>query len=709
MQNSVNLSSLEGNNFAKRYTAMKVRKQFRFKNVLILLTATLIFVACKRDHEKPRWDTNILAPFAYTELSIQNIVKNGTFQTNGDNSIDLFIRDTLYTLEMDSLVSVTTPAFDITKTLDSIIFDSPPIVTTVTLGMIARQIGGPVGSAIIANQGNSIFVPNGSIQNVTAGPIAINISDVLETAEVKKGFLDITITNGLPLAITNSQFRISNTNPPAAVISQPTFTNIASNTTALYTEDISGKHIEGRLSANILDLDLGGGFVTIDTNAAITISMKVRGMTVTSATAVFPEQNVLNDESINYLLDMGSVRLKEMKMASGQVKIKVSSSLPDTVFFTYEIPGAIKNGVPFSTQTKVPPSGSTTIFTYDMTDYLMSLRGKPGSDEYNALFNKLTGRIKYTGKKESLSLSDFIHVEITLENAKPSYVKGYLGDTIITLNGNTPLTVFKNVTGGTLQFENAYPSIIIDNGFGVVGNATINSVVAYKASSSVTLSSPQLGVATAVATAIDGNPPTIATTSLPLGGASTNATSLINLLPTSIDYIGKLEVNPAKIIDYTQFAYAKYPVNALLEFRLPLSFIAGQLQLSDTIAISSAPEVNAALKKGKLNLITDNGFPLEANVKAYFLNQSGTLIDSLSSNQVVKSAPKGADGKVIKEERTIISYNLSTQNISNIQKAAQVNFKVTFSSESGSYTKIYSDYKIKFKLAGDIQYTVNNQ
>jgi hypothetical protein len=186
--------------------------------------------------------------------------------------------------------------------------------------MIARQLaaqGNPLGTTILASQGQLTFVPAGVLQNITGGPIAINISDVLETADVKNGFLDVSVNNGLPLTITNSEFRISNTNPPSAVIAQPVLSNITPGSTALHTEDISGKHVEGNMSANILDIDLGGGLVTIDTNDAITITLQVRDVTVNSATAVFPEQNVLNDESVNYLVDMGSVRLKEMKMASG--------------------------------------------------------------------------------------------------------------------------------------------------------------------------------------------------------------------------------------------------------------------------------------------------------------------------------------------------------------------------------------------------------
>jgi hypothetical protein len=691
---------------------MKTQRLFALHHLLMIPLLGLALLACKRDLEKPQWDTNLLAPFAYTELSIQNIVKSGSFQTNPDNSMDLFIRDTLYTLRMDSLVQVAAPSFDINKTLDQIVFETDPIVTKVTLGMIARQLaaqGNPLGTTILASQGQLVFVPTGVLQNITAGPIAINVNNVLETADVKNGFLDISVRNGLPISITNTEFRISNTNPPAAVIAQPVLTNIAPGTTAVHTEDISGKRVDGNMSANILDMDLGGGLVTIDTNNAITITLQVRDVTVNSATAVFPEQNVLDDESVNYLVDMGSVRLKEMKMASGYVRIQVSSTVPDTIFFTYEIPGAVKDGIPFLTQTKVPPSGGVSVFTYDMTDYVMSLRGKPGDDEYNALYNTLVGRIKYTGNKVALSLTDFMNVKITLEDPVPSYVQGYLGDTIIDLNSSAPLTVFKNVTGGTIQFEDADPAIVIDNGFGVSGSAKINAVVAHRAASAVSLSSPLLGNAQVLARAIDGNPPTTTSTKLSLGGAGSNATALVNLLPTSIDYVGELAVNPSAVIDYTQFAYAAHPVNALMEFRLPLSVIASQLQLSDTIPLSSTPQVNAALKKGKLNLITDNGFPLDANVKAYFLDQNGNVMDSLSTDQVVKRAPKGSDGKVIREERTVIYYTLSAEKIASIQQASQVNFKVTFTSDAGVYTKIYSDYKIKFKLTGDIQYTVNGQ
>jgi hypothetical protein len=133
------------------------------------------------------------------------------------------------------------------------------------------------------------------------------------------------------------------------------------------------------------------------------------------------------------------------------------------------------------------------------------------------------------------------------------------------------------------------------------------------------------------------------------------------------------------------------------------------LQLTDTIAIASAPQLNHALKKGKLNLIVDNGFPFDAKVMAYFLGANGLLMDSLVTTEIVQRAPKGSNGKVSQAKRSIIVYNLSPATISNIQQAKSVLFKASFSTDTSVYTKVYSDYRIKFKLAGDIQYTVNGQ
>ncbi|MDB5273323.1 MAG: hypothetical protein JWO58_1690 [Chitinophagaceae bacterium] len=686
---------------------MKRNTLNRLSISLLFFLLFLLTAACKKELEKPQWDTNILAPFAYTELGINNIVKAGTSQTNADHSVDLFIRDTLYTLQMDSLVSIVTPTFDINRTLDSIKFDTAPIVTKITLGQIARQMQqnpstSAMGTFILSNQGNTApFVP--AITGITGGPIPINISDILQTAEIKTGFLDITISNGLPLDITHAQFQISNTNPPSAVIAQPVMNNIAKGTSQTISEDISGKHVEGRLDANILDMDFAGGFgVKIDTNNAVTITLKVRNVTVSSATAIFPAQNVINDASVNYLLDMGTVKLKQIKINSGTVKIEVGSSLPDSLFFSYSIPGAVKDGVPFAVETAVPPqSGGSVVFTYDMSGYVMSLRGDPAvNTDYNGIYNTLVGRIKYTGQIVSLALTDFVHVKISLDAVKPSYVNGYLGDTSINVSGTIPLKVFNHVTGGTLQFDNADVAVVVDNSFGVPGSATINNVTAHNGSNTVSASSGTV----ALGKGIDGNPPTVTSTSVTV----TNATSLVNIMPKTVDYNGTLQVNPGGVFDDNQFAYAAYPVKAYLEFKMPLALAANQLQLTDTIAVSSAPQLNNALKKGKLNLIVDNGFPFEAKVLAYFLDANGQMLDSLVTRSFVASAPKGGDGKVTASKRSILVYNLSSGTIGNIQQAKSVIFKAVFDT-GGTSSKIYSDYRIKFKLAGDVQYTVNAQ
>ncbi|HWY99168.1 MAG TPA: hypothetical protein VNY36_08790, partial [Bacteroidia bacterium] len=79
----------------------------RGKSALILI---LIFclggvISCRKG--TPTWDTQILAPLIKTSLSINNLVTNTGIQTNhADSSVTLVYSDSLYSLNLDSLLKI---------------------------------------------------------------------------------------------------------------------------------------------------------------------------------------------------------------------------------------------------------------------------------------------------------------------------------------------------------------------------------------------------------------------------------------------------------------------------------------------------------------------------------------------------------------------------------------------------------------------------
>jgi hypothetical protein len=690
---------------------MYVKNNFHLSVVLLILA----FAGCSPENDRPYWKSRFVAPIAQTTLTLNNLVKSGELNEASDNSLILSLEEELYTIGMDSLVKLNTPPFERSKTLDSLRLDPSVITQEITLGQFARQLeaeGNPIGALLLSSQGSFLFVPGGTLNNLTGGPYSIDLNQFFEDALIKKGFMDVRIDNGLPLTINRLDFTMQNASPPQALIANPVFTSIASGASATQTYDLANTFVEGTFDVSIQDADLGGGFITVDTNDAISITVTVRDVRVQEATAIFPAQNVIEESAENYLEGLGSIQLKEIIIGSGFVRIEVSSTLPDTLFFSYKFPNAIKNGVSFETNTIVPPSGGgNQVFNYDFSGYTVDLTGEPGHDTVNAFYNELLGRIENTGEKVTLTLDDYMTVKISLVDAIPNYMRGYLGDTVLEVQATQSIEVFKNVLGGSLDLEMVNTTVTLENGLGVSANATLNSLSATRGASTIALSSGAVGGAGfAIARATEGPPVVPSITTIDLNSGGGNMRDLINLMPTQLYADVDLSINPGLPVTYNDFAYAESPLKIKLKAELPLSLIASSLTLSDTVSLTSDPSAIAQIEAGFLNMIVDNGFPLNAGIVVYIHDQTNTVIDSLSTSEVIQAASLNGLGKVSEKRRTILRFELNQTRSQNLQVAKFVSFKVVFDTKpDAQYVKIYSDYGMDFKLVGDVSVYMNKK
>lgn len=67
---------------------------------------TYSLLGCKKDRSPLSWDTAILAPLVYGDLTISNLLKDSLITTNSDQTIQLKFSSNLYRLDFDSLVKV---------------------------------------------------------------------------------------------------------------------------------------------------------------------------------------------------------------------------------------------------------------------------------------------------------------------------------------------------------------------------------------------------------------------------------------------------------------------------------------------------------------------------------------------------------------------------------------------------------------------------
>jgi hypothetical protein len=681
-----------------------------------------IHFSCKREFEKPRWNTQILAPLVKSKLTIRDIIKEGnTIETEADNSISLINRQQIFDYTIDSLVTLNAGQYKNTVKLNSLALDSQTITKAITLGQIALQLKASsnpsdqaIGNQIIIAGQLGIPLPVPAITGIKAGPINIDISKFFQTADLLRGQMVVSVKNGLPLEISDLQFTLKNVTPSSTITSQ-TFTNITPGASQSKIQDLSGKTIGGSIQASIDQMDIAGGFVSIDTSAAILVTIAIRNIQVFSATAIFPAQNVVDDTANVKLLGLKNVALTKAIIRQGTVRADVYSTAGDTVRFTYEIPKATKDGHSFVFEAVVPPAppGGTSyaIFNTDFSGYTLDLTGERG-DTVNTFYNVLVGKIKYTGRLVSLSLADSLDITLTLVDPKPSYVKGYLGqDTINVGPGVIDLDIFKNISATTLDFKSMSLAVAFENALGVPARATLTSLKAMNTIKGTSLSLSGTPIVSAIAPATDGGHtaiPAVSTIDLSTGS---NAKNLLNILPNKLSYSGTFDLNPlGNTNTYTDFAYSGVDLKAYLDLKIPLSVIAENLVLKDTSSMDIPELKTQGFQNGKFNLLVTNGFPLDVKVDMRFLDKNGFQVDSIITSKTILAAPVNSLGRVTEAKVTAVPFLLTAADVYTlVNNATKVVFTARFDTKpSNTYINIYSDNFIEFKLVGDMNILVNS-
>ncbi len=701
---------------------MKI-KLYLLLSILVILS---FLGSCRRNSQDPLWNVDLLTPLVKASLSMNNIIKDTSFiKKNSDNSITVVSRQELAKITLDSLVTLTTPPFSNTVKLNSLVLDTRSVTTKITVALIISELektGDPndANTALLLRAAAMYNIPINSslLPGLKFLNVPIDITQIFSNAQIATGNLSITITNNLPVSIDLFEFNLKNKVAQNSIMSS-TFNSIPANGGSVNaSQNLAGMYLEGDLVADIDTINFNStGNVYIQLDQSLDITLTVSGVTLTSANAVFPDQDVAqNSDEVSLVGLANGVELTSATIESGLMKVEVYSTAQDKIYFTYSVPSAIKGGQPFEVETIIPAAlpGQTAhkIFTYDFSGYTMDLTGE-NNDTVNTFFNTLVGKIKYSGKKVYLSLADSISISIFTENLKPSYVKGYLGQQTEDLGpAITSLDIFKNIESGTLNFEKVNLNLTIENGFGVDGSVQINNITAYntRTSSSQVLTGPNIGVLLPITKATD-NPYVNAINTFDMS-TSSNATNLINILPDKINYSIQVKTNPAGNLNtYNDFAYGKGFLSAFLDVEMPLSLIASKLVLSDTVDFNTTTIKSKNVQSGTFSVFVNNGFPLSASLKMYFMNANGMIIDSLkSSNGAILPAPVNGANKVTEKSSSQIKFGVDEYRMNNIYNTEKVIFKIEFTTEpSSTFLKIYNDYSIDFKMVGDMDYAIHKK
>ena len=650
-----------------------------------LLTILVLNLGCKR--KETTWDVDNTAPLFRSSLTLNDVSNNFLRQTSVDSSYslvydNLIFDSRLYDIETPDTSILTSFNLQRLKLLDN------AIENYITLGQI-----NPTFNLV---NGQTLSIPAASQTNLP--PQAIDASEFFETATFNKGFLDITITNELPVTLNRLDFELQNQSDNS-IVASGVFLNLFPNTSDTKVIDLAGKTVnKGLLGViNLIETAASSGPVVIDASKGIKISLSLRELEPQRAIAAFPNQTVVDrDESL--VIEMDGPELKTFKVASGNLNIEIESTIQEDMTLDFSIPSATKNGSTLSRVVKFPGAkpGQSWKETevIDLTGYVLDLRGKNPNvtDTFNTFHQILKVFLDSSGRKVEITLDDSIRVSYKLEVLQPEYSIGYMGQTTNPSVGRTAFELFKGVSGSA-NVSNFKSTLIAKNSIGVDGTIKINKI---DGENTFTNTKKPL-TSTVFNSPITINQPAFLSrapveTQVELNAGNSTINDFIGNFPQWIDYDIEVNTNPnGNISNWRDFVYDDSRLQLYLRLESDANFALNDLILRDTQAVNFGNvDDYKRLKQAFLLFRIENQFPVSAELEITLLDQNHTVLTTLDvkdGNNLVA----GSSGLVQGQQGVIskLEIGLGKDKIKYLADAQFVEIRTKLKSP-GSNVKIYN-------------------
>ena len=249
----------------------------------LLLVGVVFLSACRK--EKFSSESNWVAPLLQTKLDLGDILPDSITQEGPNGELTVVFEEEYGVSNLEDILEIPDRVEEIEVSLTSLVLDDRSFTDTLTLLEIYPA---------------SVLL-NGQTTELGAQDITSNEGTVLDvteqfftTATFKEGYIDISISNDLPVEAEVLEFELRNDDDKEAIVSG-VFTNLAPGTTVQETYDLAGLTVDGVLELIVkrVKTKASNGEVLIDVTNGIRTTITVRGLKPLVATAIFPAQNLV--------------------------------------------------------------------------------------------------------------------------------------------------------------------------------------------------------------------------------------------------------------------------------------------------------------------------------------------------------------------------------------------------------------------------------
>lgn len=393
------------------------------------------------------------------------------------------------------------------------------------------------------------------------------------------------------------------------------------------------------------------------------------------------------------------MELDSMELKKGTIQIQLNNELPSDCRLVFQLPQVKRSGATLSGSMQVVANGQASQ-QFDLSGSVFNL-----STLFPA-YNRMQADVFVYAKKGSTlpQLTDRLMMNLQFQNQEFRTVYGLMNvDEIQNIDDTVSFDVLDNVSIGQFTIEDPRLKFRFFNSFGVPVKAGIEPVQFTRQNgSSVSI--------TGIPSPLNIPVPTMAqkgqtlTDSFELNKQTSNFASELSQRPKSMSYQARGEIdqgsNRASFINDD----SRFRVEIAAEVPLWGSVQQFVLEQESDFA-ADLPEETEYIESLNIKLFTENRFPMDIYLQAYFLDAQGNILDSLitGGTQLLPAAPVDGTGRVIRPASNGLNIPFNRSKISAIQNAKRMRFKGQLDTynTAGTYpsVKFFEDYDLAIKVA----------
>lgn len=651
---------------------------------------------------KPDWEPGIGLPVATFHLNMRDVVLD--FPELQVDSSDGFLRlayrnDTLLKLVAEDYIKI--PAQPIQNTglvLGAIQMAPIRFGRSIPIIELAGRLDAATANLIQQAIQSGQSVPLPAIPPQSAGHFFTDTNSAVQSLEISRGILKLTIQNGLPMALDSLVIEVQTVHPAGGQVNTLgafRLGGLAPANQVVSSINIAGSTFYSNIRMNVSKIESSAQGVTaiISPAAALSLEFTADSLEVVRGTAKIPGQSFDTDTALyEFTLQDSSIKLNQIQWESGQLNIQAIHNLPLNGQILVELPDLIGPGGQ-STVLLLPitstGTSSATILLSNTTLFLDHDASRP----WNRFRYRVTGRIDSSQAWVSIDSSQSIQLFCDLQQLKFEEVSGAFGQRRIDLpraRVGLDLSFFQRLEG---DFFLSDPSFSIEsrNSVGVPSALTlemiakttdgrVDSLAANPAQQ--TIQHPVVPQQTAVST-------------LSYNRNNSRLPYLISLPPDTITLSGSALINH-NTGSQTNFIRSDSKLEVGLTFDLPFELSLSNLGFTDTIEAPKA--LFDDVLEAQLNFNATSTFPFQLQLNMMFLDSQGVTLHE-EDISLIPSAPTDEQGRVIGPATRRSSLHIDRIEIEKARLSTQwvLGVRLNTAGIGTTTVRLYNDHFLRLK------------